>query len=155
VTAIDIDNNAVNIMIDKGVKDAHCADIMTFQGGPYDTLLMLGHGIGLTENIQGFNLFLNHAANLLQNDSQLLMNSVDVRQTDDPIHLEYQQANMNNDRYIGEIRLQFEYKGERSPFFRWLHIDPDTLAKQSATQGWKSEILYQEKSGEFLARLIY
>jgi hypothetical protein len=116
---------------------------------------MLGHGIGITEKIQGFNLFLDHAVKLIGNNGQLLMNSYDVRQTDDPVHLNYHQANKNKGRYIGEIRLQFEYKGERSPFFGWLHIDPQTLEKQSAMKNWETEILYQDKNGEYLARLTY
>jgi SAM-dependent methyltransferase len=155
VTAIDIDPNAVKIMIDNGIKDARCADVMQFQGGPFNTLLMLGHGIGMTENIQGFNSFLDHAVNLIGNDGQLLMNSVDVRQTDDPVHLNYHQANKKKERYIGEIRLQFEYKGERGPFFDWLHLDPQTLEKLSAIKNWETEILYQDKNGEYLARLTY
>jgi SAM-dependent methyltransferase len=155
VTAIDIDNNAVNIMKDNGVKDARCVDVMQFKGGPFDTLLMLGHGIGMTQNIRGFNLFLDHALNLIGNNGQLLMNSVDVCQTNDPVHLKYHQANRNKGRYVGEIRLQFEYKGERSPFFGWLHIDPQTLEIQSALKNWDPEILYQDKNGEYLARLTY
>jgi 2-polyprenyl-3-methyl-5-hydroxy-6-metoxy-1,4-benzoquinol methylase len=155
VTAIDIDNNAVNIMIDKGIKDARCADVMQFEGRPYDTLLMLGHGIGMTENIQGFNLFLDHAVNLIGTKGQILINSVDVRQTDDPVHLKYHQANKRKGRYIGEILLQFEYKGERGPFFGWLHLDPHTLEKLSAMKNWETEILFQEKNGEYLARLTY
>jgi SAM-dependent methyltransferase len=155
VTAIDIDKNAVNIMINNGIKDARCVDVMQFHGGPYGTLLMLGHGIGITEHIQGFDLFLDHAVNLIGNNGQILMSSVDVRQTEDPIHLKYHQANKNKGRYIGEVRLQFEYKGERSPFFGWLHIDPQTLERRSAMKHWETEILYQEKNGEYIARLTY
>ena len=154
VTAIDIDNNAVNIMIDKGIKDARCVDVMQFQDGPYDTILMLGHGIGMTENIHGLNLFLDHAANLIGENGQLLLNSVDVRQTDNPDNLKYHQKNKSMGHYFGEIILQFEYKGEQSPFFGWLHIDPQTLQKQAATKNWKTEILFQDKDGEYLARLI-
>ena len=155
VTAIDINNNAVNIMIEKGVKDARCVDVMQFKGGPYDTLLMLGHGIGMSENIQGLNLFLDHAAGLIAENGQLLINSVDVRQTDDPVHLKYHEANKSKGRYIGEIILQFEYKGEKGPFFGWLHIDPQTLQRQAKIKNWETEILFQGKNGEYLARLTY
>ena len=155
VTAIDIDPNVVEIMIDRGIKDVRCVDVMQFENGAYDTLLMLGHGIGLTENIQGFNLFLDHAVNLIGNKGQLLINSVDVRQTDDSVHLKYHQANKNKGRHIGEVLMQIEYKGEQGPFFGWLHIDPKTLEKRSAMKNWETEILYQEKNGEYLARLTY
>ena len=155
VTAIDIDPNAVEIMIDRGIKDVRCVDVMKFENGAYDTLLLLGHGIGMTENIQGFNLFLDHAVNLIGNKGQLLINSVDVRQTDDSVHLKYHQANKNKGRHIGERILQIEYKGERDPFFGWFYIDPQTLEKRSAMKHWETEILYQEKNGEYLARLTY
>ncbi len=153
VTAIDIDTNAVNIMNDNGVKDARCADVMHFQGGPYDTLLMLGHGIGMTENIHGLELFLDHAAGLIGENGQLLINSVDVGRTDDPVHLKYHQENKRKGRYIGEVIMQFEYKGELSPFFGWLHIDPQTLQKHAGIENWETEILYQDEGGEYLARL--
>ncbi len=153
VTAIDIDSKAVNIMIEKGIKDARCVDVMQFQDGPYDTLLMLGHGIGMTGNIQGLNRFLNHASGLLGENGQILMNSVDVRKTQDPVHLKYHEANKDKGRYFGEINLQFEYKGEQGPFFEWLHIDPQTLQRQAANINWKTEILYKHEDGEYLARL--
>jgi 2-polyprenyl-3-methyl-5-hydroxy-6-metoxy-1,4-benzoquinol methylase len=38
VTAVDICPQAVEITRRRGVRDVHCADILTYQGGPYDTL---------------------------------------------------------------------------------------------------------------------
>lgn len=153
VTAIDIEPNAVDIMNQRGVQDVHCIDIMKFQGGPFDTLLMLGHGIGMVENIKGLNLFLDHAACLIQRNGQLLINSVDVRQTDDSVHLKYHDANSFAGCYIGETRIQFEYKRECGPFCGWLHIDPQTLKKQAELKNWNSDIIFQDNSGEYSARL--
>jgi 2-polyprenyl-3-methyl-5-hydroxy-6-metoxy-1,4-benzoquinol methylase len=155
VTAIDINSNAVNIMIQRGILDVHCADIMNYQGGPFDTLLMFGHGIGMVETISGFNHFLDHAASLLRPNGQLIISSVDVRRTNDPVHLEYHKANSRAGRYIGETRIQFEYKGERGPFCGWLHIDPDTLQEVASLKNWKCEIIFQDKNGEYFARLIH
>ena len=154
VTAIDINSDAVKIMIQRRIQDVHCADIMQFKGGPFDTLLMMGHGIGMVEDIQGLNLFLDYATRLTKGDGQLLINSVDVRQTDDSVHLKYQKANRLAGRYFGETRIQFEYKGESGPFCGWLHVDPQTLQKQAELKDWRTEIIFQEKSGEYLARLI-
>jgi SAM-dependent methyltransferase len=155
VTAVDIDPNAVNIMIDREIKNVRCVDVMKFESGPFDTLLMLGHGIGMVEDIQGFYNFLDHASSLIGDNGQLLLNSVDVRQTGDQIHLKYHQSNRNAGRYIGEVRMQFEYKGEKGPFFGWLHIDPQTLQKLAAMRYWNSEIIFQGENGEYLARLTY
>lgn len=153
VTAIDIDPTAVEIMIERGIKDVRCVDVMKLESVHFDTLLMLGHGIGMTEDIQGFYNFLDHATSLISDNGQLIINSVDVSQTSDPVHLKYHQSNKNAGRYIGEIRLQFVYKGEKSPFFGWLHIDPRTLQKLAAEKNWKSELISQEENGEYLARL--
>ena len=153
VTAIDIDPNAVSIMIDRGVKDARCADIMKFEDGLFDTLLMLGHGIGITGDIHGFNSFLDHASGFIAGNGQLLINSVDVRQTDEQLHLKYHRSNKQAGRYIGEVRLQFEFKGEKGPFFGWLHIDSQTLQELAAIRKWRTEIIYQSEDGEYLARL--
>ena len=57
VTAIDISPQAVEIMIRRGIKDTQLADILIFHGGPFDTLLMLGHGIGITGDIDGLDNF--------------------------------------------------------------------------------------------------
>jgi SAM-dependent methyltransferase len=53
VTAIDISPLAVAVMSQQGVKDAQAADAFGFQGGPFDTILMMGHGIGMVETIEG------------------------------------------------------------------------------------------------------
>jgi hypothetical protein len=56
--AIDIDAQAATIMAWRGVKEGHCADILTFDGGPFDTILMMGHGIGMVETVAGLDRFL-------------------------------------------------------------------------------------------------
>jgi SAM-dependent methyltransferase len=155
VTSIDIDPNACHIMSQRGIRDVHCVDVMNFQGGPYDTLLMLGHGIGMVENIKGFNHFLDQATSLLRQEGKLIINSVDVSKTDDPVHLKYHEVNFHKGRYIGETRIQFEYKGERGPFCGWLHIDPQTLKDQLKLENWIFNVIYEDKSGEYSSYLIY
>ena len=72
VTAIDISPQAVTIMRQRGVNDVHCTDIFEYHGGPYDTMLMMCHGIGLVETIAGLDRFLAYAQSLLAEDGQLL-----------------------------------------------------------------------------------
>lgn len=153
VTSIDISPQAVEIMKKRGVKNASCADIFDFQGGPFDTILMMGHGIGIAETVEGLNRFLEQAHNLLSENGQLILDSLDVRTTDDPDHLSYLEANRREGRYIGEIRLQFEFQGRKGPYFGWLHVDPDTLNERARMTGWQCDILLKEKSGDYLAKL--
>jgi SAM-dependent methyltransferase len=154
VTCIDISPHAVNIMERRGLKDVHCADIFEFTEGPFDTLLMMGHGIGLVETIDGMDRFLERAHTLLTEDGQVLLDSLDVRVTDDPDNLAYHEANRRKGRYIGEIGIQFEFRGEKGPYCGWLQVDEETLSEHAETAGYRYELIHKEESGDHLSRLI-
>ncbi len=153
VTAIDIDPRAVAVMQRRGVKDARCADIFQFRESGYDTILLLDHGIGLAETITGLDRFLALARTLIAPGGQIVLDSLDVQVSDDPRHVAYLEANVRAGRYRGEIRIQTEFRGQKGPYCGWLQVDPQTLAKHAATAGWKCEIILQEKSGDYLAKL--
>jgi SAM-dependent methyltransferase len=153
VTAIDLSPQAVEIMSRRGVKDVHCASVFTYQGGPFDTILLLGHGVGMVETIAGLDRFLARTPILLAEGGQVLLDSLDVRATTDPQHLAYQEANRQAGRYFGEIRLHFEYQGQKGPPCGWLHVDPATLREHAAQAGWACGVLVEEAHGDYLARL--
>ncbi len=151
--AIDISSQAVEIMARRGVEDVHCADLFEYEGGPVDTVLMMGHGIGTVETIAGLHQFLTRAQGLLAEEGQVLLDSLDVRVTGHPTNLAYQEANRRAGRYIGEIRLQFEYQGKKGPYCGWLHVDAGTLKEHAGLAGWKCDVIIEENSGDYLARL--
>jgi SAM-dependent methyltransferase len=153
VTAIDISPQAVSLARARGVADARCADVMAFGGGLFDTLLMLGHGIGMVETIDGLRAFLAKARTLVAPGGQLLLDSVDVGATTDPVHVAYHDANRRAGRYIGEIRLRFEFGGHAGPFCGWLQIDDGTLADEAARLGWAREVIGRGAHGDYLAAL--
>ncbi|MFC1715752.1 class I SAM-dependent methyltransferase [Candidatus Poribacteria bacterium] len=154
VCAIDISPEACEIMKTRGVKEVYCTDIYDFRGGPFDTMLMLCHGLGLLEDLSGLDRFLEYAHGLLKPGGQIVCDSLDVRYTSNPLHLAYHQANRDAGRYFGEMRMQMEYKGKKWPLWKWLHVDPETLSDHAQKKGWSCKILLQEDSGDYLARLI-
>jgi SAM-dependent methyltransferase len=154
VTAIDISPEAVAIAKRRGVTDARCVDVFAFEGGPFDTMLMMGHGIGMVETIEGLKRFLARAHSLLTVKGQLLLDSLDVRVTDDSEDLAYHDANRNAGRYIGEVRMQFEFQGRKGPYCGWLQVDAETLREHSASEGWQCEVVHQGENGDYLARLL-
>lgn len=153
VTAIDVCPQAVEVMTRRGVADARCVDVFDFQAGPFDTLLMLGHGIGMVEDIPGLERFLVHAHRLVGARGQILLDSLDARKTNDPDNLAYHESNRRSGRYIGEIRLRFEYRGQAGPYCSWLHVDPQTLCTKAGHAAWECKVVLEEASGDFLARL--
>jgi len=153
VTAIDISPEAVAVAGRRGVTDVLCADILSFEGGPFDTLLMMGHGIGMVETIEGLKRFLVRAHSLLAANGHLLVDSLDVRVARDSKNLAYHEANRNAGRYIGEIRMQFEFQGQKGPYCGWLQVDAETLREHSESTGWQCEVVHEGENGDYLARL--
>lgn len=153
VTSIDISAHAAMIMKRRGLPDVRCENIFEFQDARFDTLLMLGHGVGIVESIDGLDRFLGHAHELLTEHGKLLVDSMDVRMTDKPADLAYHEANRRAGRYIGEIRMQFEFRGEIGPRCGWPHVDAETLKAHAEAAGWQCGIVHQEQDGEYLSRL--
>jgi len=153
VLAIDVSPEAIEILSKRGVEECQPVDVFEFQGGPFDTLLLMMHGIGMVEDLAGLDRFLSHAHTLLKPDGQLLFDSLDVRCTDNPLHLAYQEANRQAGRYFGEIRLRFEYQGQSGPLFGWLHVDPGTLTDHAERTGWSYRVACREENGDYLAQL--
>ena len=153
VTALDLSAEAVAVAQRRGVHETLCGDIFQLEAGPFDTLMMLGHGIGMVETVGGLERLLGRIRSLLRADGQLLADSVDVRISDDPENLRYHEANKRAGRYVGEIRMQFEFQGKRAPYCGWLHVDAETLAEQSRASELDCEVLHRDGRGNYLARI--
>ncbi len=153
VTALDITPEAADIMCRRGIGEVVKEDIFKYQGGPFDTLIMLGHGIGIVEDLQGLQRFLAHAGGLLFSGGQLIFDSMDVTRSNLPGDVAYHNRNRRAGRYVGEITMQFEFEGTRGPLCRWLHVDQRTLHRCAREEGWDCEIVTENESGEYLARL--
>jgi len=153
VTSLDISAEAVGIMTRRGLSNPRRGDIFSFTGDCFDTILMLGHGLGMVETMAGLDRFLTLGHRLVSPRGQILLDSLDVRQTDDPANLAYQRRNRLAGRYVGETVLQFEFRELRGPFCGWLHVDPQTLREHAARSGWRVEVIVADGNGNYLARL--
>lgn len=154
VTALDVNPAAVEIMRRRGVREPRCVDLFDFDEHGFDTLLLMGHGIGMVETIGGLDRFLARAQQLLAQDGRILLDSLDVRVTANPVNLAYHRANQQAGRHIGEIRMQFEFQGQRGTACGWLHVDAGTLQEHAARAGWQCEVLIAEEDGNYLAELM-
>lgn len=153
VTAIDINPQAADIMRQRGVHCCRQADVFKYQGGPFDTLFMMGHGIGIVENLEGLSKFLAHARELTKPGGQLILDSLDVSSSTIETDIAYHEKNRKIGRYIGEIEMQFEFRDTRGPFCPWLHVDYRTLEEYATKVGWMFKLLIEIETGEYLARL--
>jgi SAM-dependent methyltransferase len=153
VCAMDVSPEACEVMRKQGVKNVYCASFGDFKAEPFDTLLILGRSICMVETLQGLDSFLKNARRLVKTGGQIILNSLDVSKTTDPKNLAYHATNRRAGRYIGEIKLHIEYKGEKAPETGLLHVDAVTLAEHAVKAEWSCEILVQEENGNYLAKL--
>jgi precorrin-6B methylase 2 len=156
VMAIDVSPHAVEIMRAHGVRHVKCADVFDVKStGPqaFDTLLLMMHGVGMVETLADLDRFLQHTRQLLRSDGQIVCDSLDVRVSTDPVNTAYHEANRQAGRYVGEIRMSFEYKGHVGPACGWLHVDAETLSRHAHQAGWDCRVVHREENGDYLGKL--
>lgn len=147
VTALDISPQAVAIMKARGVKNVVEGDFfqLTTPLKKFDTLLLLMNGIGISGTVDGLRLFFANARPLLQPGGQLIFDSSDVAYL-------YDGKPPKAEGYYGEIFHQYEYRRQRSDWFRWLFIDYKTLKKIASQEGWSTSLLYEDPWEQYLVR---
>jgi len=155
VTAIDISEKACEIMRNRGVEKVRCVNAYEISERDFDTILILGCSIGFVEDLKGLKMFLEHSKGLLSNNGMIIMDSRDVRMTNNPHHIKYQQNNIKNGKYRGEIRIQIEFQGRKGKMFQILHVDPEALKKVATALDFNCEILSNSEEGLYLAKLSY
>jgi SAM-dependent methyltransferase len=153
VCALDILPEACKVMWDRGIREVFCGTPYEYEGESFGTLLLMGRSIGNVETLAGLDDFLTDVRRLVKPGGRIILNSADVRITDNPQHLAYHEFARRIGRYIGELRIYLEYKGVKGPMFGLLHVDPGTLAEHAATTGWSCDILFEGKEGNYLACL--
>ncbi|MFX0030219.1 MAG: class I SAM-dependent methyltransferase [Candidatus Hermodarchaeota archaeon] len=154
VYALDISSYACDIMKNRGIRNVICSDVYELDEKNFDTILLMGRAIGFVEDISGLQNFLEFCKTLLNPNGQIILDSLDVRYTDDAGHLAYQEKNRKLGRYFGVIGLQMEYKGRLGEKFRLLHIDSQTLKGCAEEIGWVFELIIQEETGSYLGKIF-
>ncbi|MDG1476967.1 MAG: methyltransferase domain-containing protein [Vicingaceae bacterium] len=149
VEAIDISEGAVKVMSKRGVS----AELANFYDvtEKYDTLLFLMNGLGLAEDLKGLSKFLLKAKSLLNTNGQILLDSSDIKymfeEEDGSVWVDL------NNKYYGEVTYQMQYKGIITDQFNWLFVDFEKLREFAASVDLKTELLYEDDSNQYLAKL--
>ena len=154
VTAIEILPEMVDILKERGVRDARQATWMDLLDDPFDTVLMMMNGLGLSETLPGLRRFFRRARRLVRPDGQVLADSTDVRVWMEPKAGRSGGSTRRDGRYVGELHFQIEFQGRKGPPFTQLYVDPETLDRTARSERWSCEILHSpDKYGNYLARL--
>ncbi|HEY4288869.1 MAG TPA: class I SAM-dependent methyltransferase [Puia sp.] len=155
ITALDISPLSTAVMKARGVRNVINEDFFRLNTDPispgmpqqplYDTLLLLMNGIGLSGTLSGLRLFLKKARTLLNPGGQLIFDSSDI------IYL-YNGKPPESQDYYGEILYQYEYRRQRSDWFKWLFIDRKTLTTIATEEGWQTQLIFEDPYDQYLVR---
>src|SRR5262252_6984653 len=140
VTSVDVSEKAVQVMSQRGCRNAKVGDAFDSYSEPFGTVLILLN-IGIVRTLDGLAQFLNHLDTLMTDNGQLITDSVDPRNSEDESYRKYTQAKIAKGCYLGERTLRFEYKDQISDWFEWIHIDPETLGQYVHKAGYSMEQL--------------
>jgi SAM-dependent methyltransferase len=150
VTGMDISAAAVTIMKHRGLKHAIEGNILTYKipagDQKYDTLLFMMNGIGLTGSIPGLKAFLTEVKTLINETGQLVFDSSDLSYL-------YLEIPFPEKGYFGEVSFRYEYKSVKGNWFKWVYVDQKTLTDLAKEAGWLAEIIFEDDSDQYLARL--
>jgi 2-polyprenyl-3-methyl-5-hydroxy-6-metoxy-1,4-benzoquinol methylase len=153
VTAVDISENAVNIMKDLGVERVIHSDIMDLSKTKFDTLLMLMNGIGMVGKPENLERFFKASKELLTKNGVIIFDSIDVSKTIEPIHVKYRELNILNNKPPGQQKLKINYAGTVGEWFHWLHISFNDISSYAERHGYSTELIAMEDGGQYVAKL--
>lgn len=152
VTAIDISELSVEVMRERGVKDARAIDIYDRHfSESFDTILLLMNGSGIIGNIEGIERFFLRMRELLSPGGCIYMDSSDLKylfEEEDGSFL----INLDDD-YYGIVDFRMQYKQVKGNSFDWLYIDFDTLSYYAEQYGFKTELICQGEHYDYLAKI--
>ena len=152
VTAIDISELSVEVMQERGVKDARAIDLYDERfTEQYDTILLLMNGSGIIGNIEGMERFFLRMKLLLKPGGCIYMDSSDLKylfeEEDGSFLIDIA------DDYYGLVDFRMQYKQVKGESFDWLYIDFDTLAYYAEQYGFTAEMVCEGEHYDYLARL--
>ena len=152
VTAIDISQLSVEVMTQRGVRDARAVDLYDERlDDTFDTILLLMNGSGIIGNIEGMERFFSRMKQLLKFGGSIYMDSSDLKylfEEEDGSYL----IDVAGD-YYGIVDFRMQYKQVKGDTFDWLYIDFDTLSYYAEQYGFSVELVCQGKHYDYLARI--
>ncbi|MEM1223726.1 MAG: class I SAM-dependent methyltransferase [Verrucomicrobiota bacterium] len=152
VCSVDISEECTRIQKERGIEPALTADVLTWNEMRFDTVLMLMNGIGIVQDLQGLHQFLKHARKLVNEDGQIICDSIDVSKSTDPVHIAYRNEKEKSGAYRGQQNFTME-RASLCEEFKWLHIDYATLAEIAEENGWSPSLECEQANGHYLATL--
>jgi SAM-dependent methyltransferase len=150
VVAVDLLEEAVTIMGDRGVLDARLGDLDAAEGERFETILLMMHGIGLVGAVDRVAPFFEQLRTLLMPGGLVLCDSAGLGAV--LPDAEESHRDSGSSRYFGEVQFRLTYRGQQGAAYPWLFVDAATLAREAERSGFCMSVVARGPRGAFLAR---
>jgi SAM-dependent methyltransferase len=146
VTGIDVSQGAVEVCRARGLKRVRETELVTFakHGEQFDTLVMLGHNLGLLESEARSRSVLGALRSLAAPGAVLVGSNQDPWQTTEPAHLAYNRLNETKGRLPGQWRLRIRRHECTTPWFEYLYLSIGDLTRRFEAAGWELIATYPD-----------
>ncbi|HLK06283.1 MAG TPA: methyltransferase domain-containing protein [Candidatus Angelobacter sp.] len=154
ITGIDISKGAVKVCELRGVKNVRLMsidEIGKFKPGSFDTVIMMGNNFGLFGGFKKAKRLLKQLHTITSADGQIIAETVDPYQTNDPLHLAYQRRNRAQGRMSGQLRIRIRHQNAIGAWFDYLLVSQQEMKTILAGTGWQISKVLPDKGPGYTA----
>jgi len=119
----------------------------------YDSVAMMGHRIGMVDNISELNQYLQNMQNILKPAGQVLFTSINENATAENGRMPYRRQNTWPEQKSPAFSRQFQQEKLIGPYFSMLRVKAEALKAQAGMANWQFEMIYRQDDDNYLARL--
>jgi SAM-dependent methyltransferase len=141
VAAIDKSSGAIEVTRQRGAQYAPQWSLDDFIAreytAPFDSIIMMGHNIGLLQDFKKGKEILKGLAARTTPHAVIIGTTRVPEKTNDPDHLAYQERNRERGRMPGQVRLRVRYKKLAGEWFDYLFLSEEELEQLAHGTGWR------------------
>lgn len=139
VTATDVSPGAVEVCRARGCRNAHVLDLrsMELERGAFGGITIMGNTLGAHQTPETLPALLSALRRGARSGGQLLVQSLDPLDTEDPRHHEYHERNRRRGLPPGLTRIRLRYQDFVDEWINlWMPTDAELLEATEGT-GWQ------------------
>ena len=153
VLGIDVSQIVLEICKERGLDNVKNMSISEIDEDTdtFDTILMLGNNFGLLESPEKAKDYLERFYQATSDDARVIAESRDVHDTDNEFHKQYQENNIEEGKFPGELRIRNRYKGYCTPWYNYLMVSKEEMEDILEETDWYVDKFLDEDSPQYIA----
>jgi SAM-dependent methyltransferase len=153
VTAIDVAEDAVQVMLDRGISDVRQGDIFTSDLGSYDTILLLMNGIGLAGRHEDLQKLFNRFDDLLKPGGRVVFDAAGLDTEISSLDAESLSQMAMGKPHLGEVFFRLTFDDLEGSWYPWLFPTSTQVGDAAHNAGFDFTVIGRGARGAFLAEV--